>query len=84
MTNISLHLDKIYNFVSDDEIKAYKQVSEKQNIALREKTGKGNDYLGWVDLPSSISEEMLSRCKHFYESSEGCPEKEQLRAILDQ
>ena len=60
MTNISLHLDKVYNFVSDSEIKAYKQVSEKQNIALHEKTGKGNGYLGWVDLPSSISEAMLS------------------------
>ena len=60
MANISLQLDKVYNFVSDDEIKAYKQVSEKQNIALREKTGKGNDFLGWVDLPSSISEAMLS------------------------
>ena len=60
MTNISLQLDKVYNFVSDSEIKAYKQVSEIQNIALHEKTGKGNDFLGWVDLPSSISEAMLS------------------------
>ncbi len=59
MTNISLQLDKVYNFVSDDEIKAYKQVSEIQNIALHKKTGKGNDFLGWVDLPSSISEAML-------------------------
>ncbi|MEI6142925.1 MAG: glucose-6-phosphate isomerase [Mariniphaga sp.] len=60
MTNISLHLDKVYNFVSDSEIQAYKQISEKQIIALHEKTGKGNDFLGWVDLPSSISEAMLS------------------------
>ena len=59
MTNISLHLEKIYDFVSNDEIVAYKKVAEQQNVALHEKTGKGNDFLGWVDLPSSISEATL-------------------------
>ncbi|HEY5138606.1 MAG TPA: glucose-6-phosphate isomerase, partial [Methylococcales bacterium] len=60
MTNISLHLEKVYDFVSNDEIVAYKKVAEKQNVALHEKTGKGNDFLGWVELPTSISEATLS------------------------
>jgi glucose-6-phosphate isomerase len=59
MMNITLQLEKIYNFVSEEEIVAYKKVAEQQNIALHEKTGKGNDFLGWVDLPSSISEATL-------------------------
>lgn len=59
MTNISLHLEKVYDFVSNDEIVSYKKTAEQQNVALREKTGKGNDFLGWVDLPSSISEATL-------------------------
>ena len=59
MINIALQLEKIYNFVSKDEVVAYKKVAEQQNIALHEKTGKGNDFLGWVDLPSSISEATL-------------------------
>ena len=59
MTNISLHLEKVYDFVSNDEIVAYKKTAEQQNVALREKTGKGSDFLGWVDLPSSISEATL-------------------------
>jgi glucose-6-phosphate isomerase len=59
MTNISLQLEKIYDFVSSDEIAAYKKETEVQNVALHKKTGKGNDFLGWVELPSSISEATL-------------------------
>jgi len=59
MTNISLHLEKVYDFVSNDEIVSYKKAAEQQNVALHEKTGKGSDFLGWVDLPSSISEATL-------------------------
>jgi len=59
MTNISLHLEKVYDFISPEEIVAYKNEAEKQNVALHNKTGKGNDFLGWVDLPSSVSEALL-------------------------
>ena len=59
MTNISLQLDKVYSFASKEEIFSYKETAEKQNVALHEKTGKGNDFLGWVELPSSISEATL-------------------------
>ena len=60
MNDISLHLDKIYNYISKEEIEACKDELEKHNVSLHEKTGKGNDFLGWVDLPSSISEAELS------------------------
>jgi len=60
MNNISLYLEKVYGFVSKDEISACKDEIEQHNISLHEKTGKGNDFLGWVDLPSSISEAELS------------------------
>jgi len=59
MTNISLKLENVYNFVSKDEIASYKKETEQKNIALHEKTGKGNGFLGWVELPTSISEAML-------------------------
>ena len=59
MTNISLHLEKVYDFISPAEIEAYKNETEQHNVALHNKTGKGNDYLGWVELPSSISEATL-------------------------
>ena len=59
MKNISLHLDKVYGFVPKNEIDGYKSSVEASNLALHNKTGKGNDFLGWVDLPSSISEAEL-------------------------
>ena len=59
MTNISLQLEKVYDFISNDEIVSYKKAAEQQNVALRNRTGKGNDFLGWVDLPSSISESVI-------------------------
>ena len=54
--NTSLDLSKVYGFVKEDEIEACKNEIEQCNKSLHEKTGKGNDFLGWVDLPSFISE----------------------------
>ena len=63
MKNISLHLDKVYGFVPKNEIDGYKSSVEASNLALHNKTGKGNDFLGWVDLPSSISVAELKKNK---------------------
>lgn len=58
--NIQLHLDKTLDFVSRDEINSYKEEIEKHNNTLKDKTGKGNDFLGWVNLPSSIDEKQIA------------------------
>lgn len=60
MEKISLKLDKTFDFVSKDSIYAYKKSMEDFNRALAAKTGKGNDFLGWTNLPSSISEAELA------------------------
>lgn len=39
------------------EIKAQAQAA---NQLLHDKTGKGNDFLGWVNLPSSITDEQIA------------------------
>ena len=59
MQKISLNFNKTFGFIPKDSIFAYKQEIEKHNIALHEKTGKGNDFLGWTNLPSSITEKEL-------------------------
>lgn len=59
MDSIKLNIDKVFDFVSKDKIMAYAENAKKANASLEEKTGKGNDFLGWVNLPSSISEEQL-------------------------
>jgi glucose-6-phosphate isomerase len=60
MKNISLDLKNVYGFVPKAKIDGFKLQSEAANLALRKKTGKGSDFLGWVDLPGSISEVELS------------------------
>ena len=55
-----MELDKVLGFVTEDEIASCKKQLEGCNLALHKKTGKGNDYLGWVDLPSLIQEIDLS------------------------
>lgn len=60
MENISLNFNKTFDFISKDSIYAYKSPIEKSNLALAEKTGRGNDFLGWTTLPTSISEAELA------------------------
>jgi len=60
MKNISLNFNNVYGFVPKAKIDGFKLQSEAANLALRKKTGKGSDFLGWVDLPGSISEVELS------------------------
>lgn len=60
MTQIKLSIDKAYGFVSKDAVANYKDAANQANKALHEGTGKGNDFLGWLNLPSSIDEAHLS------------------------
>jgi glucose-6-phosphate isomerase len=60
MDTLKINIDKIFDFVPSQNVYGYKKEIELNNAALDSKTGKGNDYLGWINLPSSISEAELS------------------------
>jgi glucose-6-phosphate isomerase len=60
MDTLKINVEKTYGFISKDAVYGYKSDIEKFNTALDNKTGKGNDFLGWVNLPSSISNKDLS------------------------
>ncbi len=60
MERISLNFDKTFDFISKDSIFSYKEAIENHNRALFNKTGKGSDFLGWTNLPTSISEAELA------------------------
>lgn len=60
MNNIQLSVEKAYGFVSPEAVAARKQAAEAANRALHQGTGKGNDFLGWLNLPSSIDEAHLA------------------------
>jgi glucose-6-phosphate isomerase len=60
MKNITLNFEKTFDFISKDSIYSYSEVIGNHSRALFNKTGKGNDYLGWTNLPTSISESELA------------------------
>lgn len=50
-------------FISEDEIKALEPKIVEAHKALHEKTGAGNDFTGWVDLPVDYDKEEFARIK---------------------
>lgn len=54
MQNIELNIQKAFGFVKEEAVKAYETAALEANKALHEGTGKGSDFLGWLNLPSSI------------------------------
>ncbi len=60
MSNIQLSIDNAFGFVNKEAVEAYKSTAEAANKALHQATGKGNDFLGWLHLPSSIDEAQLA------------------------
>ena len=57
---IKFNYDNILPFIDK---KALKGIQKEINIArktLEERTGLGNDYLGWKDLPNEIDPEMVN------------------------
>ena len=63
MKNISLNIEKALGLVSKETIAAYEPKVKACIEALDRGTGKGNDFLGWLHLPSSISKEHLEDLK---------------------
>ena len=58
--DIKLHMDKAFDFVSADAVKAYADETARLNNVLHAGTGKGSDFLGWLNLPSEIDEAHLA------------------------
>ncbi|MHB9054787.1 MAG: glucose-6-phosphate isomerase [Paludibacteraceae bacterium] len=54
MENIKLSIDKAFGFVSSKKVAGYEADVKNVNEILHNGTGKGSDFLGWLNLPSSI------------------------------
>ena len=55
MGNIKIDYSKTLDFIRKDDILAFSDEIKNNIDTLYNKTGKGSDFLGWVNLPSSIS-----------------------------
>ncbi len=63
MKNIKLDYKSALNFFSEEEIANVKEQVKIAHNALHNKTGAGNDFLGWVNLPEDYDKEEFARIK---------------------
>ena len=59
MEPIRLTINHVYDAVSEEVILQQNEQANAANKALHNGTRAGNDFLGWVNLPSSLSEEFI-------------------------
>ena len=62
LLNINFLPAKDYNYNVDENL--WKEVENAFNV-LESQTGKGNDYLGWLELPVNISKDEVNKIKEF-------------------
>ena len=53
----------VSGFVSDSDISAFQDKITAAHTMLHEKTGKGSDFTGWVDLPVDYDKDEFERIK---------------------
>ena len=59
MKNISLDVTKAVQFLTEGTVKAYEPKVKNAQQALENGTCPGNDFLGWLHLPSSVTTTFL-------------------------
>ena len=59
MDTIQLNIKHVSDFLSEEDILKHSAQATASNQALYDGSREGNDFLGWVTLPSSITEEAL-------------------------
>ena len=60
---ISLNIEKTFGFIAQESVNAYEADVMAAQEALEKGTRPGNDFLGWLHLPSSITQEHLDDLK---------------------
>ena len=60
---VTFDYSKASSFVSDNEVELMKKLTLDAKETLVSKTGAGNDFLGWIDLPINYDKEEFERIK---------------------
>lgn len=59
--DIKVNIENILPFVSMETIKSFQNEIYLNQKAIENKTGEGSDFLGWVNLPSEIDNELFAK-----------------------
>ncbi|SDK15637.1 glucose-6-phosphate isomerase [Natronincola ferrireducens] len=63
MSKITFNYSKALGYIGNHEIKALEPTIDIAHKMLHDKTGLGNDFLGWVDLPAFYDKKELEKIK---------------------
>lgn len=63
MAKVSFDYSLVKKFVADHEMESMKGITENAKEVMVNKTGAGNDFLGWIDLPVNYDKEEFARIK---------------------
>ena len=63
MNKVTFDYSKASCFVSEHEVENMKELALNAKETLVKKTGAGNDFLGWIDLPVNYDKEEFARIK---------------------
>ncbi|SDC46991.1 glucose-6-phosphate isomerase [Pelagirhabdus alkalitolerans] len=63
MTHVRFEYEKALPFFGEHEIDYLKEPVQLAHDMLHNKTGTGNDFLGWIDLPENYDKEEFARIK---------------------
>ena len=63
MAKITFDYSKASSFVAPHEMEYMKKLALDAKEQLLSKTGAGNDFLGWIDLPVDYDKEEFARIK---------------------
>ena len=63
MAKVSFDYSLVKKFVADHEMESMKVIAENAKEVMMNKTGAGNDFLGWIDLPVDYDKEEFARIK---------------------
>lgn len=63
MSKVTFDYSRALTFVSEDEVELMKKQALDAKELLLSKTGAGNDFLGWIDLPENYDKDEFSRIK---------------------
>lgn len=58
---LSIDIENVLPFISVEELITAKKEAEEAYDTLLNRSGRGNDFLGWLDLPSSATDDELGR-----------------------
>lgn len=61
MIQVKLELDHLYGFIPKEDVLSYERQIYNAYRKIYNKTGAGNDFLGWVELPLQTSDAFLTQ-----------------------